>query len=65
VAERLAKLAPTSVRRRPPVGPGPGVAPAGSGKTTTLVARVAWLVDEGRDPGTITVGAFNSGRRRS
>ena len=35
------------------------VAPAGSGKTTTLVARVAWLVDGGTDPGTITVVAFN------
>ena len=35
------------------------VAPAGSGKTTTLVARVAWLVDGGVDPGTITVVAFN------
>jgi DNA helicase-2/ATP-dependent DNA helicase PcrA len=35
------------------------VAPAGSGKTTTLVARVAWLVDGGVDPGSITVVAFN------
>ena len=35
------------------------VAPAGSGKTTTLVARVAWLVDGGADPGTVTVVAFN------
>ncbi len=35
------------------------VAPAGSGKTTTLVARVAWLVDGGTEPGAITVVAFN------
>ena len=35
------------------------VAPAGSGKTTTLVARVAWLVDGGADAGTICVVAFN------
>jgi superfamily I DNA/RNA helicase len=35
------------------------VAPAGSGKTTTLVARVAWLVDGGTDPASITVVAFN------
>src|SRR5207253_3233199 len=28
-------------------GPGLCVAPAGSGKTTTLVARIAWLIDQG------------------
>jgi superfamily I DNA/RNA helicase len=35
------------------------VAPAGSGKTTTLVARVAWLVDAGVDPGSIAAITFN------
>jgi superfamily I DNA/RNA helicase len=35
------------------------VAPAGSGKTTTLVARVAWLVDGGADPGSVCIVAFN------
>ena len=37
-------------RRRP--GPVLCVAPAGSGKTTTLVARIAWLIDEGAAPET-------------
>jgi superfamily I DNA/RNA helicase len=35
------------------------VAPAGSGKTTTLVARIAWLVDGGADPATIAAITFN------
>ena len=35
------------------------MAPAGSGKTTTLVARVAWLVDEGIAPSTIAAITFN------
>ena len=35
------------------------VAPAGSGKTTTLVARVCWLVASGMDPGAITAVTFN------
>jgi DNA helicase-2/ATP-dependent DNA helicase PcrA len=35
------------------------VAPAGSGKTTTLVARVAWLVDGGADPASVCLVAFN------
>ena len=42
-----------------PPGPVLCVAPAGSGKTTTLVARVAWLVDGGADPGTVCIVAFN------
>jgi superfamily I DNA/RNA helicase len=33
--------------------------PAGSGKTTTLVARIAWLVDGGVDPATIAAITFN------
>ena len=31
----------------------------GSGKTTTLVARIAWLVDGGVDPGTVAAITFN------
>ena len=60
VAERLAKLAPDQ-RAAATARPGPVlvVAPAGSGKTTTLVARVAWLVDGGADPAGIALVAFN------
>jgi superfamily I DNA/RNA helicase len=60
VAERLGRL--TSDQRAAataPPGPVLCVAPAGSGKTTTLVARVAWLVDEGVDPATIAAITFN------
>ena len=35
------------------------VAPAGSGKTTTLVARIAWLIDEGAAPESICAITFN------
>jgi superfamily I DNA/RNA helicase len=35
------------------------VAPAGSGKTTTLVARIAWLIDEGVAPESICAITFN------
>lgn len=60
VAERLARLAPDQrAAATAPPGPVLCVAPAGSGKTTTLVARVAWLVDGGTDPASITVVAFN------
>jgi superfamily I DNA/RNA helicase len=60
VADRLARLAPDQ-RAAATAGEGPllVVAPAGSGKTTTLVARVAWLVDRGAPPSTVTVVAFN------
>ncbi|MHB8892831.1 MAG: ATP-dependent helicase [Candidatus Limnocylindrales bacterium] len=60
VAERLARLAPDqrSAATAPP-GPVLCVAPAGSGKTTTLVARVAWLVDGGAAPGSVCIVAFN------
>jgi superfamily I DNA/RNA helicase len=60
VAERLARLAPDQ-RDAATAPPGPilCVAPAGSGKTTTLVARIAWLVDSGVDPGTIAAITFN------
>ena len=60
IAERLTRLAPDQrAAATAPPGPVLVVAPAGSGKTTTLVARVAWLVDGGTDPGTVTVVAFN------
>ena len=60
VAERLGRLAPDQrAAATAPPGPVLCVAPAGSGKTTTLVARVAWLVDGGADPGAVTIVAFN------
>ncbi|HEX4897702.1 MAG TPA: ATP-dependent helicase [Candidatus Limnocylindrales bacterium] len=60
VAERLARLAPDQqAAATAPPGPVLCVAPAGSGKTTTLVARVAWLVDAGVDPGSIAAITFN------
>ncbi|HEV8402003.1 MAG TPA: ATP-dependent helicase [Candidatus Limnocylindrales bacterium] len=60
VAERLSRLAPDQ-RAAATAASGPllVVAPAGSGKTTTLVARVAWLVDGGVDPASVTLVAFN------
>jgi superfamily I DNA/RNA helicase len=60
VAERLAKLQ-VDQRRAATAPPGPVlcVAPAGSGKTTTLVARIAWLIDEGAEPGEICAITFN------
>ena len=60
VADRLSRLAPDQrAAATAPAGPLLVVAPAGSGKTTTLVARVTWLVDGGVDPRSITVVAFN------
>lgn len=60
VAARLDRLAPDQ-RAAATAEPGPVlvVAPAGSGKTTTLVARIAWLVDAGVDPATIAAITFN------
>src|SRR5687767_10016476 len=60
VQERLARLAPDQ-RDAATAPPGPVlcVAPAGSGKTTTLVARICWLVARGADPATITAVTFN------
>ena len=60
VGDRLARLA-SDQRAAATTAPGPVlcVAPAGSGKTTTLVARVAWRVATGTDPAAITVLAFN------
>jgi DNA helicase-2/ATP-dependent DNA helicase PcrA len=60
VAERLARLAPDQrAAATAPAGPILCVAPAGSGKTTTLVARVAWLVATGADPGRVCAVTFN------
>lgn len=60
VTDRLGRLAPDQrAAATAPPGPVLCVAPAGSGKTTTLVARVAWLVDGGASPASITVVAFN------
>ena len=61
VAERLARLAPDQrAAATAPPGPVLCIAPAGSGKTTTLVARVAWLVATGVDPATIAAITFNA-----
>ena len=60
VVERLSRLAADQrAAAMAPPGPVLCVAPAGSGKTTTLVARVAWLVDGGADPGSVCIVAFN------
>ena len=60
VAERLEHLTPDQrAAATAPPGPVLCVAPAGSGKTTTLVARIAWLVDGGVDPATIAAITFN------
>ncbi len=61
VAERLGRLAPDQrAAATAPPGPILCVAPAGSGKTTTLVARIAWLLDAGAaDPGAVAAITFN------
>ena len=61
VIERLARLAPDQrAAATTPPGPVLCVAPAGSGKTTTLVARIAWLLASGAArPGTIAAITFN------
>jgi superfamily I DNA/RNA helicase len=60
LSARLSRLAPDQrLAATAPPGPVLCVAPAGSGKTTTLVARVAWLVDGGVDPATIAAITFN------
>jgi superfamily I DNA/RNA helicase len=60
VRERLDRLAPDQ-RAAATASPGPVlcVAPAGSGKTTTLVARIAWLVASGAPPATVCAVTFN------
>ena len=60
LVERLARLAPDQrAAATAPPGPILCVAPAGSGKTTTLVARIAWLIDGGAEPATIAAITFN------
>jgi superfamily I DNA/RNA helicase len=60
VVERLGRLqADQRAAATAPPGPVLCVAPAGSGKTTTLVARIAWLVDGGVEPETICAITFN------
>jgi DNA helicase II / ATP-dependent DNA helicase PcrA len=60
VAARLERLAPDQrTAATAPPGPVLCVAPAGSGKTTTLVARIAWLIDEGAEPESICAITFN------
>jgi superfamily I DNA/RNA helicase len=60
VVDRLAKLAPDQrAAASAPPGPVLCVAPAGSGKTTTLVARMCWLVATGADPAQMTAVTFN------
>lgn len=58
---RLERLTPDQ-RAAATAEPGPilCVAPAGSGKTTTLIARICWLVGSGRArPGEVTGVTFN------
>jgi superfamily I DNA/RNA helicase len=60
IAERLGKLAPDQrVAATAPPGPVLCVAPAGSGKTTTLVARIAWRIADGADAARICALTFN------
>src|SRR3954447_13406728 len=60
VADRLERLAPDQrAAATAPAGPVLCVAPAGSGKTTTLVARIAWRIATGADPARITAVTFN------
>ncbi len=60
VQDRLNRLAPDQ-RAAATASPGPVlcVAPAGSGKTTTLVARICWLVARGAPAQRITAVTFN------
>jgi len=60
VADRLGRLAPDQrAAATAPPGPALCIAPAGSGKTTTLVARAAWLVATGVPPESIRAITFN------
>jgi superfamily I DNA/RNA helicase len=60
LAAILDRLAPDQrIAATAPPGPILCLAPAGSGKTTTLVARAAWLVSQGATPGSIAAITFN------
>ncbi len=60
VEARLARLAPDQrAAATAPPGPSLCIAPAGSGKTTTLVARAAWLIATGTPPNAIRAITFN------
>jgi DNA helicase-2/ATP-dependent DNA helicase PcrA len=60
VAERLDRLDPEQrAAATAPAGPVLCLAPAGAGKTTTLVARIAVRVDAGVKPGSVCAIAFN------
>jgi superfamily I DNA/RNA helicase len=60
VRERLERLAPDQrAAAMAPPGPVLCVAPAGSGKTTTLVARIAWRIALGADPRSVCAVTFN------
>ncbi|MGP1674495.1 MAG: ATP-dependent helicase [Candidatus Limnocylindrales bacterium] len=60
VRDRLARLTDDQrAAATAPPGPVLCVAPAGSGKTTTLVARIAWLVDGGVAADTVAAITFN------
>jgi superfamily I DNA/RNA helicase len=60
VAARLERLAPDQrAAATAPPGPSLCIAPAGSGKTTTLVARAAWLIGTGTPPEAIRAITFN------
>jgi superfamily I DNA/RNA helicase len=60
VQARLDRLTPDQrAAATAPPGPILCVAPAGSGKTTTLVARIAWLIDGGADPASVAAITFN------
>jgi DNA helicase II / ATP-dependent DNA helicase PcrA len=60
VQERLSRLAPDQrAAAMAPPGPVLCVAPAGSGKTTTLVARICWRIAIGADPATVCAVTFN------
>jgi superfamily I DNA/RNA helicase len=60
IVERLARLAPDQrAAATAPPGPWLCIAPAGSGKTTTLVARAAWLIATGTPREAIRAVTFN------
>ncbi len=60
VVERLSRLAPDQrAAATAPPGPSLCIAPAGSGKTTTLVARAAWLIATGTPAERIRAITFN------